>query len=302
MKSLNELLNPYRTISIIGMGKNVGKTTTLNHLIAEFSKQNLRLLLTSIGRDGESTDVVTKTSKPQIFVPAGTIIITTEKLLNLCDITIEILMVTSITTPLGRVVVVRSLSDGFVQLGGPSITAQITNLLDNLKDINVDKIIVDGAISRKSLSNPALADCTILCSGAAVSSNIDEVIAKTQHEVEMLSLPCAKEVRSDDIHIQGAISDTKMREFIMSGENISDRQIIIEDASKIFITPETYEKLLIKQAKLFVKTPINLALVTINPISPKGFTFDLQEFLTKMQKAINVPVYDVLQGGKPCQC
>lgn len=39
------------------------------------------IALTSIGRDGERSDLVTNTKKPEIFVYDGTIIATAEKLL-----------------------------------------------------------------------------------------------------------------------------------------------------------------------------------------------------------------------------
>ena len=45
----------------------------LNWLLAHTGRRQV-LGLTSIGRDGESTDVVTGTEKPSIFVPAGTLI------------------------------------------------------------------------------------------------------------------------------------------------------------------------------------------------------------------------------------
>ena len=293
MSNLLKLLSPYQTISIIGMGKNVGKTTTLNYLINGFNQNNLQLALTSIGRDGENIDVVTQTEKPQIFVMANTIVITTEKLLAVCDITIEVLQVTDITTPLGRVVVVRALSAGFVQICGPSITKQLSGLIKDLQEFNADKILIDGAISRKSLASPTLAQSVVLCSGAGLSSNIRDVIDKTRHEVEMFMLPCAEE-KDDDIFLTGAVSDFKMQELIFSGINLSDRQIIVDDATKIFISALTYQKLLIKRAKLRVKTPINLVCLTINPVSPRGFAFNSKEFLIQMRASISIPVYDIV--------
>ena len=38
MKSLYELVAPYDSVSLIGMCKNAGKTTTLNQLIAELKR------------------------------------------------------------------------------------------------------------------------------------------------------------------------------------------------------------------------------------------------------------------------
>ena len=53
-------LNETKTMSIVGMCKNAGKTTMLNWLLTAGHLRGT-LGLTSIGRDGESTDVVTGT-------------------------------------------------------------------------------------------------------------------------------------------------------------------------------------------------------------------------------------------------
>lgn len=117
-------LHSVKTMSIVGMCKNAGKTTMLNWLLEQGKLQGV-LGLTSIGRDGESTDIVTGTEKPGIFVREGTLIATAKDMLRLGDITKEILMTTGIPTPLGEVVIVRARSAGHVQLAGPSITTQL---------------------------------------------------------------------------------------------------------------------------------------------------------------------------------
>lgn len=85
MKSLYELVAPYDSVSLIGMCKNAGKTTTLNQLIAELKRNGVSFGATSVGRDGESTDLVTNTVKPGIFVYKGTIVATAADLLKYCD-------------------------------------------------------------------------------------------------------------------------------------------------------------------------------------------------------------------------
>lgn len=86
---LYELIKPYSSVSLIGMCKNAGKTTVLNRLIKDCRRMDEGIALTSIGRDGERSDLVTNTKKPEIFVYDGTIIATAEKLLfaggNLSD-------------------------------------------------------------------------------------------------------------------------------------------------------------------------------------------------------------------------
>ena len=312
-KKMNEqnlpcLLHPYRTISIIGMAKNVGKTTTLNYLIHEFAKSGTTLALTSIGRDGEAIDLVTHTEKPTIFVQKGTVIATAEKLLGLGDISKEILSVTRMNTPMGKVVVARARSDGYVQIGGPSITTQIAHLLKDMDQFGVDKMVVDGAISRKTLANPYVTAATILCTGASLNPNMQVVIDETRHLVDLFTLPQMKEsailqkiatapdekvIKADEfIYVKGAVSDAYVNQLIMSNHHLGDTYLIAEDASKIFIKPLTHEKLKIKQAKLTVLNPINLVAVTVNPVSPHGVNFDREEFLRKMVAHVKIPVFD----------
>ncbi|MCL2397131.1 MAG: hypothetical protein FWC93_03605 [Defluviitaleaceae bacterium] len=294
MSSLVDMLLPYNTINIIGMTKNAGKTTVLNHLIRDFGRRGVGLALTSIGRDGEEIDVVTQTSKPRIFVAAGTIVITTEKLLPVCDITKEIVAVTDFATPLGRVVVVRAISGGFVQLGGPSITTQMAVLVADLQGLWAEKIIIDGAISRKSLASPTLTQATVLCTGAALAADANSIIDQTCHAVNMLMLPKAPKDDGDHIYLPGAVSDARMRELVLS-RDIKGRCVIADDASKVFISSDTYSKLLTRKGTLAVRAPINLVAVAVNPVSPRGFVLDAEEFLAKMRAAMPIPVYDVAQ-------
>ena len=142
---LYELIKPYSSVSLIGMCKNAGKTTVLNRLIKDCRRMDESIALTSIGRDGERSDLVTNTKTPEINVYDGTIIATAEKLLfaggNLSDsgydalkngknsgISREILDTTGMPTPMGEVIILRACSDGFIQLAGPSMTAQLARL------------------------------------------------------------------------------------------------------------------------------------------------------------------------------
>lgn len=143
---LLQLLNGVQTMSIVGMCKNAGKTTMLNWMLHHDRLQGT-LGLTSIGRDGESTDVVTGTEKPGIFVREGTLIATAKDMLRLGDTTLEIMETTGIPTPLGEVVIFRARSDGNVQLAGPSITTQLKEVSRLFFEMGADKSIIDGALA-----------------------------------------------------------------------------------------------------------------------------------------------------------
>lgn len=187
---LGRLLKPYASVSIIGMCKNAGKTTVLNALIRDFSGSGQALALTSIGRDGESTDLVTGTPKPGIFVPEGTLIATASQLLlRHCDVTREILDTTGISTPMGEVAIFRARSAGAVQLAGPSMTAQLARLREIFYSLGAQKVIFDGALSRKTLCSRSVSDATVLCTGASYHADPVTVAEDTAHQCRLLTLP-----------------------------------------------------------------------------------------------------------------
>lgn len=196
MKLLN-ICRSYSSISIIGMGKNVGKTTALNHIINEArgQMQGGSLGLTSIGWDGEREDQVILNSKPRIYVEKGTIIATAKQLLKSCDITKEILSSTGMQTPMGEVIIVRALSDGYVELGGPSINNQVAELCRLLKDLGCQLTIVDGALDRRTSASPVITDGTILSTGASLSKNMHKTVELTAHTVKLLSTPKEEDVQ-----------------------------------------------------------------------------------------------------------
>lgn len=182
-----DLVKGYSSVSIIGMDKNSGKTTTLDYLIQEAWK-NTVLGLTSIGRDGEDKDRVTGTSKPRIYVKRGTLIGTSLECLRNSDVTKEIIETTGITTAMGEVIIVRALSDGYVELSGPSINSYMKNITEKLKSLGAEIVLVDGAISRKSFGNPYISDALILATGASLGRSIKDIVNKTCETVGLLKV------------------------------------------------------------------------------------------------------------------
>jgi hypothetical protein len=75
-----------KRLSLIGLSKNVGKTTTTNHLletlVAERSYRVDELALTSLGLDGEAVDALTGLPKPRYIPQEGLLVATTVDLLR----------------------------------------------------------------------------------------------------------------------------------------------------------------------------------------------------------------------------
>jgi len=59
-----------KTLAIIGLEKNTGKTETLNFIVKHL-KNRKKISITSIGTDGEEKDLVYGTLKPSVYVEAG---------------------------------------------------------------------------------------------------------------------------------------------------------------------------------------------------------------------------------------
>ena len=289
---LEEILRPYKVISIIGLAKNVGKTTVLNHIM---SKDATKTALTSIGRDGEDLDLVTHKEKPRVFVSSGAIIITAEGLLKMSQIRTKILQRTGWASAMGEILIAQALSSGRVQIGGPSMAKQLEELVTKLEEYDLDKIYIDGALGRKSLARPTIADACILCTGAAIYADLQGVVELTRFNVQILTLPKANE-NEDVLYISGAVSNERINQLIMSGKKLTGKTIVADDPSKFFITADTYNKIQIKEAKLAVINPINLVAVTINPTSPRDDAFDPVNFFNLMSEAIDVPVFDVVRN------
>ncbi len=198
MDNIIEILSQFKTLSIIGMSKNVGKTTTLNYIIDK-SKGVNTLGLTSIGRDGEEEDVVTFTHKPKIYIYKGTLVATAKKYLFESDFTFEILETTGINTPVGEIIIVRAVSDGYVHLAGPSINSQLEYVCSRLLHWGVDLAIIDGALSRKSFAAPKITESTILCTGASLNRSMEVVVNETTNNLELLSIECEKDSKIVEI-------------------------------------------------------------------------------------------------------
>ena len=177
----------YKIISIIGLAKNVSKTTTLNYIIRNIGTQTT-LGLTSIGRDGEKYDILTNLPKPKIYITTGTYVATAKQCFEESSIKFEIIKNTGFNTPLGEIMILKALSEGYIELAGPSINSRLSKICSDLKDLGCDLILVDGAFDRRSYATPLISDATILSTGASVSRNMNDVINITLHTIRLLGL------------------------------------------------------------------------------------------------------------------
>lgn len=190
---LEELSQRYKTISIVGMAKNAGKTTALNYLIEEAMDEGIVLGITSTGRDGESTDLVTGTDKPRVFLDADTIVSVPTQLYELADAGLEILRMTEYGSSIGQIMLCRVVTSGYVQIAGPVINASHEKLCREMLELGAELVLIDGAVDRKSIAAPGTSDAIILSTGAVLSRSMKKVVEETAHTVGLYRLTCLED-------------------------------------------------------------------------------------------------------------
>ncbi len=210
MGLLSKLKENYKTLSIVGMAKNAGKTTALNYLIEQAMDDGICLGITSTGRDGETIDLVTCTEKPKIFVETGAIVTVPVKLYEQADAGLEILRMTEYGTPLGQILICRVAESGYVQIAGPLSVRDHKKLCAEMMTYGAEIVLIDGAIDRKSIAAPGISDGVIIATGAVISRSMKKIVEETVHLVNLYSLPALA-----DEHIRKQIEGNSPAEQIM---------------------------------------------------------------------------------------
>lgn len=177
-----------RTVAVMGMTKNTGKTVTLNHLLAQAARAGVAVGVSSIGRDGEDRDEVFQVPKPPVIVWPGTLVATARGTLQRAKVSLKTIGTTGIDSPMGEIVVVKVLELGKMEIAGASRGTDQRKLIAQLKQCGADLVLLDGALGRSHHASPAIADGVILATGAALGGGIDDVLRKTLDRLAILGI------------------------------------------------------------------------------------------------------------------
>ncbi len=331
MPFIEELIK-YKSCSIVGLAKNTGKTVSLNYVLDRLPLDKMRIAVSSIGIDGETTDQVTRTAKPEITLREGTFFATSEKHYLQRKLVSELVEVSDENTSLGRIVTAKALSSGKILLSGPSSNLGLRRWKKSIEKYNIDLILIDGALSRMSLASPATSESMILSTGAAYSANINTLVQKTAFVVDLINLDLTSEdniLRFNDInngvwavddedqlhdlqvtsslstnintegighcktlYLSGALTDTFLNH-IRGKRVFKGTEIVVTDFTKIFLTPILYKGFVNGGGKITVMMKSKLIAVTVNPTAPNGMVLDSEKLCKTMSEAIQFPVYDL---------
>ena len=333
MNFIDDILN-YDSLSIVGLQKNTGKTVSLNYVLDRLPIERKRIAVTSIGIDGETTDQVTLTQKPEITLRQGMYFGTSEMHYRQKRIVSELIDVSDENTSLGRVVTAKALTGGKILLSGPSSASGLKRWMKDMHRVGIELVIIDGALSRLSLASPAVSQSMILATGAAYSTNMTTLVNQTAFIVELINIPLtdaeqlkllmpiekgvwfvdsegalheiktvsslSQEIRfegMDDcktLYVAGALVDGFL-EKVRKNPKLKTTELVVRDFTKIFVSPQQYRLFLKLGGKIRVLQKSKLIAVTVNPTSPLGVTLDSDTLCAKLTEAIHLPVYDLMK-------
>jgi hypothetical protein len=326
MERLSDLTTSVKRLALVGLAKNTGKTVALTVLLHELEEQGRRVGVTSVGRDGEARDVIDRRiEKPRIELAKGSLLATTDSLLRASGLEHELLEQTGIRTPLGQVLIARLKDGGTIEVAGPSAAADVRGVSDTMLGYGAEQVLIDGAVDRRAASSPGVSDRLILSTGAVLSENIEEVVAKTKDAVDLVRLPKAPEttgpdaialpprfaLTSDEPQIAELLetnpSATRLTasgalpaQFLDALTRAAHRRrrkvaVVAEDPTKVFLTdhgPSWYGG---HDIDIQVARPIVLTAITVNPVAPRSHRFDTVQLQALLRDAIpDVPLLDVL--------
>ncbi|MDR0367911.1 MAG: hypothetical protein LBH82_02060 [Bacteroidales bacterium] len=332
MPFIDDILK-YKSLSIVGMEKNTGKTETLNYVIRRLNQQQKTLAVTSIGIDGEHLDLVTNTHKPEIRLFENMLFVTSEKHYHEKQLTAEILDVSTRQTALGRLITGRVKIGGKIILSGPGNTVWLKKVIQQMDMYNVATTLVDGALSRRSFGSPSVTESLILTTGAALSPNIAEVVRKTKFVYSLINLPqyetplrdtllemehgiwsIDKEQHLHNLHIPsiflidrhkeklsacgnilfaGGMVSDKLLDTLRLQKNISEMMLIVKDFTRIFANAESVNAFLRKGGKIKVLLKTKLIALCINPVSPTGYVIDSGRLKSSLEENLHISVYNI---------
>jgi hypothetical protein len=189
LATLAELTAPAPRLAVVGLAKNTGKTVALTALLGELAAAREPVGVTSVGRDGEEHDVIDfRIEKPLVHLAAGDLVATTDGLLAAAGVPHELLERTGVRTPLGEVLLARLGGPGSVEIAGPSAAADAREVADAMLAHGARRVVIDGAIDRRAASSPEVSDGLVMATGAILSEDLDEVLARTAQAVALVRL------------------------------------------------------------------------------------------------------------------
>jgi hypothetical protein len=305
--TLAELVRPHATVTVVGLAKNAGKTTVVNHLL---ERMEGRVGLASLGLDGEARDQLTGLAKPRIAPPAGALVLTTTQLRGQTPMVREL----PFRTAAGGVVIAAAGGGDPVVVSGPTRLDELDEALSALRAAGAERLLLEGALGRLGTAAPGRADAVVLAAGASLAEGGDDLPLRLRLAIDALDLPvtdrpadvaldraagfeleAAAEVGEGAVaEVAGALTDPLIETLMREGRRAT---LVVADATRVLAGAWTVARARRAGVELAARRPLRIAALTASPFHPDGSRQADEAFRALVDaSAGRWPVYDVVAG------
>jgi hypothetical protein len=277
-----------RTIFVVGIGRDVGKSTALRAIYEAAHAAGVCVGLAAIGRDGDVT-LREVGSKPRLRLRSQTLFVTGRGSLPRTPAA-EIVKLSRLQSPAGALLYARVRSDAFYEIVGPPTASGVREVVDDLAALT-ELVIVDGAVDRVAAAAGTGAAIVAAC-GAAAARTMQEGVDEIAALVARLSVPVL-DVLAPAIHVTGALTTERAAAFIAARET---RQIVVRDPTQIALSgravSQAFRRLTIRCVR-----PLHVIAATVASIGPER-SFEPRAFREAVAGATGLPTFDVYAGAR----
>jgi hypothetical protein len=305
--TLAELLRPHATVTVVGLAKNAGKTTVVNHLLEGMEG---RVGLASLGLDGEARDQLTGLAKPRIAPPAGALVLTTMEIRGQTPIFQQL----PYRTAAGAVVIVAAGGGEPVVVSGPTRLDELDEALSALRSAGAERLLLEGALGRLGTAAPGRADAVVLAAGASVAEGGDDLPLRFRLAIDALDLPvtdqaadvvldraagfeaeAAAQVGEGAVaELAGALTDSLL-EALMREQRTAT--LVVADATRVLAGAQTVARARRAGVEIAARRPLRIAALTSSPFHPDASWTPAEAFEALVGASRGRwPVYDVMAG------
>ena len=273
-----------RTIFVVGIGRDVGKTTALQAIYRAACESGICVGLASIGRDGDATLHGETRPKPRLWLLPGTVFVTARGSLPRTP-AVEILRLSRLQSSVGALLYARVACGGFYELVGPPTASGVHEIVGELAS-RTKTVVVDGAVDRVAALAGSDGAIVVAC-GAAAAKTMQEAVDEIAALVARLRVP-RFDPRVPSIELDGALTAAQAASFMAARET---RQIVVRDPTQIALSGRAGLRAL-DRLTIRCRRPLRVVAATIASIGPQR-SFEPRAFATAVAKATALPTFDV---------
>jgi len=266
-----------RTIFVVGIGRDVGKTTVLRAIYAAAAGAGARSALASMN------------PKQRLWLRPRTVFVTTRRLLPRSPAA-QILKLSGLQSPTGELLYARTASSGLYELAGAPTASGVREIVTTLAGLS-ELAIVDGAVDRVASLAGSDGAIVIAC-GAGAAKTMQEAVDEVAALAARLRVP-AVDPAAAAIDLDGALTAAQAASFMAARE---ERQIVVRDPTQIALSGKAGSRAL-SQLAIRCRRPLRVIAATVASIGTER-TFEPRAFATAVADATGLPTFDVYAGAR----